>query len=248
MLGDPKQIERDSKLPLYFQLEQIIKQAIVSGDLKPDEIIPAENELIDRFNLSRTTVRQALSDLAADNLIYKVKGVGTFVSKPKISMQYMGSLVSFNEQISALGMKPATKVLKMETSYASDHINELLELKEDKRVIELIRVRYANGEPIVIVHSWHPYDLCADILNKDLEENSLYDLLSNNPETKVHSVERTIEATIVSADDRKLLNVKVGFPIQKFINKAYNMNGRVLEYSSSRYRGDRNKFYVKLIH
>ena len=120
MFGNTKDIDKQSRLPLYFQLEELIKKAISTGELKPGDMIPTEWEIIDYFKLSRTTVRQALSDLVNENLLYRKKGIGTFVSKPKIDLQYMGNMVSYNEQITSMGLTPSTKVLKFEVITADE--------------------------------------------------------------------------------------------------------------------------------
>lgn len=246
MFGDTKEIDKQSRLPLYFQLEELIKKAISTGELKPGDMIPTEWEIIDYFKLSRTTVRQALSDLVNENLLYRKKGIGTFVSKPKIDLQYMGNMVSYNEQITSMGLTPSTKVLKFEVITADELLAKEMGLSKGDKVIELVRLRFADEEPIAVVQSYLPYDLCHEILDVDMERNSLYQILSGQKNTTVVLVERVVEAMIVSREDSKLLNVEKGFPVQSFLNKAYNEEGRVLEYCSSRYRGDRNKFYIEV--
>ena len=246
MFGNTKDIDKQSRLPLYFQLEELIKKAISTGELKPGDMIPTEWEIIDYFKLSRTTVRQALSDLVNENLLYRKKGIGTFVSKPKIDLQYMGNMVSYNEQITSMGLTPSTKVLKFEVITADELLAKEMGLSKGDKVIELVRLRFADEEPIAVVQSYLPYDLCHEILDVDMERNSLYQILSGQKNTTVVLVERVVEAMIVSREDSKLLNVEKGFPVQSFLNKAYNGEGRVLEYCSSRYRGDRNKFYIEV--
>lgn len=246
MFGKANEIDKSSPMPLYYQLEELIRRAIAKEELKPGEMIPTEFEIIEYFNLSRTTVRQALADLVNDNLLYKKKGVGTFVAKPKIDLQYMGNMISYDDQIKGMGMTPSTQVIKFETLTADAFIAEQMELKKGSKVIELIRVRFADGEPIAVVQSFLPYDLCAFILDVDFEQNSLYQTLAGERNTTVVRVERVVEAKIISREDSKLLNVERGFPVQSFLNKAYNEAGRVLEYCSSRYRGDRNKFCIEV--
>ena len=246
MFANTKDIDKQSRLPLYFQLEELIKKAITTGELKPGDMIPTEWEIIDYFKLSRTTVRQALSDLVNENLLYRKKGIGTFISKPKIDLQYMGNMVSYNEQISSMGLIPSTKVLKFEVIAADEFLAKEMGLSNGDKVIELVRLRFADEEPIAVVQSYLPYDLCNYILDVDMENNSLYQILSSQKNTTVVLVERVVEAKIVSREDSKLLNVEKGFPVQSFLNKAFNEEGRVLEYCSSRYRGDRNKFYIEV--
>lgn len=246
MFGKASDINKNSPMPLYYQLEELIRNAILNGELKPDEMIPTELDIIDYFKLSRTTVRQALADLVNENLLYKKKGVGTFVAKPKIGLQYMGNMLSYNEQITSMGLTPSTSVVKFEVVKADDFIAGEMGLKGDQRVIELIRVRYADGEPIAVVQSFLPYDLCSYILDVDFEHTSLYETLAKSRKTAVVRVERVVEAKIISREDSKLLHVEKGFPVQSFLNKAFNEDGSVVEYCSSRYRGDRNKFCIEV--
>lgn len=246
MFGNTKEIDKQSRLPLYFQLEELIKKAISTGELKPGDMIPTEWEIIDYFKLSRTTVRQALTDLVNENLLYRKKGIGTFVSKPKIDLQYMGNMVSYNEQITSMGLTPSTKVLKFEVIAADEFLAQEMGLSKGDKVIELVRLRFADEESIAVVQSYLPYDLCNYILELDMENNSLYQILGSQKNTTVVLVKRVVEAKIVSREDSKLLNVEKGFPVQSFLNKAFNEEGRVLEYCSSRYRGDRNKFYIEV--
>jgi len=246
MFGKANEINKESPMPLYYQLEDLLRKAISSGELKPGEMIPTEWEIIEHFNLSRTTVRQALTDLVNENLLYKKKGIGTFVAKPKIDLQYMGNMLSYDNQIIGAGLKPSTKVLKLEIITADDFLLDEMQLTKERKIIELIRLRYADDEPIAVIQSFLPYDLCAFIMDKDLEQNSLYETLAQNRKTTVVRVEREVAAQIISKEDGKLLNVEKGFPVQSFLNKAYNEEGRILEYCHSRYRGDRNKFCITI--
>ena len=170
MFGKAEEIDKQSRVPLYFQLEELIKKSIDSGKLKAGDMIPTEWEIIDYYKLSRTTVRQALADLVNENLLYRKKGIGTFVSKPKIDLQYMGKMVSFNEQIANMGLSPSTKVLQFETVEADEKLALEMGLLEDTKVIALKRLRFADEDPIAIVESYLPYDLCQFILETDMEK------------------------------------------------------------------------------
>lgn len=246
MLNWPNSIDKSSHLPLYFQIEEIIKNQIEKGILKPDEMIPTENELGAYFEVSRITVRQAIADLVNENLLYKKKGVGTFVAKPKINLQYIKSFDSFNAQMEEVGMTPSTKVIKFGVVPVSSDIKKMLRIDGSAQVIELIRVRYVNDEPSAYVRSYLPHHLCEFILSEDLEKKSLFGTLAQNQNTKVVQVERIVEAVLANREDRKYLNIEKGFPIQSFINTAYNEKGDVIEYCIAHYRGDINQFRVQI--
>lgn len=246
MFRNSNQIDKTSFVPLYAQLEQVMKAEIENGYLLAGDMLPSEQEVMEYHQLSRTTVRQAIADLVNEGLLYKKKGVGTFVAKPKMDLQYMGSMISYNEQIRAMGLEPSTKVLKLECVEASGELCKQMGLDNGKRVIELVRLRYADEEPMAVVFSYLPYELCASILDEDLEQESLYSILARNESSKVVRVHRTVEAKIASSEDCKYLGIDRGFPVQSFLNMAYNKDEQMIEYCKSRYRGDRSQFCVEL--
>jgi GntR family transcriptional regulator len=239
-------MQKDSLIPLYHQLKTLVLQEIHEGNWTPDEMIPTEVEFMEHFSLSRTTVRQALNDLVKENVLYRKKGVGTFVSKPMINLQYMENSFDFNYQILRIGLAPSTKVLELCVIKVDEKLAQEMEITSGEDVILLKRLRFAEQEPIALIVSYLPYSLCASIMNVNLEKESLFQTLALNENTKVIKIKRLVDAQIANTEDRKLMQVGKGFPIQNFINKAYNRSGRIIEYCIARYRGDRNVFYVEI--
>ncbi|MCC8167439.1 MAG: GntR family transcriptional regulator [Planctomycetes bacterium] len=237
-------IDRQSPLPMYHQLKEILLERIKNQPIAAGKSFPSEMELIETYEVSRTTVRQAIAELTKQGYLYIIKGKGAFVSRPKIDLRYLQKALTFDEQIRKSGMTPTTQVLFFKEIAAPDDVAYAL---GTSRVLKLERLRFADGEPIVLVESYHPYDLCAFLLGHDLEKNSLYDTLALSPETKVVRVERTVEAIAANRDLAKALKIKVGFPVQHFHTHAYAGNDRVVEYCISDYRGDRNKLSVEII-
>ena len=90
-------IDRSVPIPLYYQLKTIIAEELSSGNYQPDQAIPTEEELINHFNLSRTTVRQAISELMQEERLYRIKSKGTFVAMTKVCQDFVVRLRSFNE-------------------------------------------------------------------------------------------------------------------------------------------------------
>lgn len=244
MITFGKVLNKELPIPLHYQLREILLGEIENGNLTPGDVIPTEKELSSMFQISRTTVRQAITDMVKDGFFYRIKGKGTFVSRPKISLDYMTKIESFNEQIKKSGLTPMTRLLEFTTIDAADEIAGYLNLPINARVIKVVRLRFADYEPIAIVESYHPYDICSFIMEHDLSKVSLYQVLALNPQSKVYKVERTVEAIIASEYESGLLKIKKGFPLQYFLNIAYNKDGRPVEYCISKYRGDRNKFSV----
>lgn len=247
MLNAPGKLNRSVPIPLYFQLKELILNEIKSGRYKRDDLIPTEKELSEMFDLSRTTVRQALTELVQEGWLYRVKSKGTFVSYPKIPQNYISTIESFNNQIQRLGMHPSTEQLEMSVlsaSQADPAIAAALRLQQDSRLIYLFRNRFADNEPFVTVKTYLPYDHCSFVLDHDFNTETLYSVLSQTDRTDIFRIERTIEARSANTEDVKLLKIRRDTPIQHFISIGYNSYGEPIEYTISRYRGDLAKFEV----
>ncbi|HML36530.1 MAG TPA: GntR family transcriptional regulator [Bacillota bacterium] len=244
MLTKLSSIDKSVPIPLYFQLKQLILSEIQDGNYKSGDMIPTENEISDAFKISRTTVRQAVTELVQEGWLYRVKSKGTFVSLPKINQDFIKKLESFNDQIIRAGMEPSTEVLELKTMPATEVVAKHLEIKENESVIFLYRKRLADGEPIVTIKTYLPYDTCSFVMEHNLEQERLYAILRQSPATTVFRVERIVEAVEATAEDANLLNIKKGKPIQHFTSTGYSTFGKPIEYSLARYRGDRNSFEI----
>ena len=143
MLNNAKQIDKSVPIPLYFQLKTLILEEIKSGNYQVGSIIPTEKEFSEIFQISRTTVRQAITELVQEGWLYRVKSKGTFVSQPKINQNFIQKLESFNDQILRGGMTPSTEVLDFRTLKATKTVAMNLDIKENDPVIYLYRKRLA---------------------------------------------------------------------------------------------------------
>lgn len=239
-----KTIDKSTPIPLYFQLKQMILKMIEDGDLRPGDPIPTEQEFNDMFEISRTTTRQALSELVQEGYLHRVKGKGTFVTKPKLSQDFMQRLEPFSEQIVRLNMTPKTQVVKFERRKAGS-VSKAFGIHEDDSLIYLERLRYADDTPIVIVHTYLPVEFDA-ILGVDIGSTGLYNYLKGNNESRVVRVRREVEAILSTPYMDHLLNIPPSSAIQRTITRGFNQQGRLIEYSFAYYRGDMNKFVIEL--
>lgn len=244
MLTNESQIDKSVPIPLYFQLKKLILDEIKNETYKVGGLIPTEKELSDTFKISRTTVRQAITELVQEGWLYRVKSKGTFVSRPKISQDFIKKLESFNDQILRAGMTPSTAVLEFKTEKASPVVAKNLNIKENDPVIYIHRKRLADNEPIVTIKTYLPHQNCAFVLSHNLADERLYSILGEYEETSIFRVKRIVEAVEADSDDEKYLNLKKGKPIQHFISTGYNAFGRPIEFSVARYRGDRSSFEI----
>ena len=247
MIDGTQKIDRTVPIPLYYQLKEIILGEIKNGSYKTGDLIPTENEISEMYKLSRTTVRQTISELAQEGWVYRVKSKGTFVGQPKIPQSFIRKVESYNNTIRRLGMTPSTEVLALEvrkTNRLNHSVLEAMNLTEHDKVVYLARLRFADGTPIVSVSTYLPYSSCSHLLEHDFNKEQLYSVLSLNDATRIFRIDRVAEAVAASSADVQLLNVKKGSPIHLFTSVGYNAMGEPVEYTVSRYRGDMNKFEI----
>lgn len=239
-----RHLDKSVPLPLYYQLKTIISEEIAAGNYPPGSMIPTEAELSDMFQISRTTVRQAITELVHEERLYRIKSKGTFVARPKIRQEFMNRLRSFDEEILESGRTPGTRVLSLGVTETPGEILEQSRPWRGKSV-RLERIRFADGDPVVLVCTYLPYDRCRYVLGHDFSKESLYKVLSADASTKVCRVSRICEA-VAAEKEAEILGIKRGSPVHFITTLGYNAENELVEYSQARYRGDQNKFYVEL--
>lgn len=215
------------------------------GKLQPGDMIPTEFELCDIFGISRTTVRQALTELVNENKFYRVKGRGTFVAQDKINQDFIKRIESFKAEMERKGYTPSSTVLNFEVVEAPIEVAVALKLPVHSDVISLKRLRYADNEPILIANTFLPYTSCKNVLDYDMNTHSLYKILAQNISTKINKVVRNVEAVIPTKEDCELLEITKTTAVQVFHYIGYNKFDSPVEYTISRYRGDKSVFTIE---
>lgn len=241
-----KTLDKDVPIPLYFQLEKLILEEIENGTYPVGSMIPTEMELSQMFGISRTTVRQAISDLVRKEHLYRVKSKGTFVAHPKLVQGFIQSIQSFDDDVRSTGRTPSTELLDLKLVELEPEVARLMELPAGMKAIYLYRKRYADADPIVRVETFLPYELCSFILDHNFNQESLYQVLSTREETTVTHVTRICEARAADLEDAAVLGLKRGRPVHYFQTTGYNRSGRLIELSFAHYRGDQSRFRVEL--
>ena len=238
-------IDKTVPVPLYYQLKCAIIESIASGNLKAGDSLPTELELCQMLDLSRTTVRQALSELVAEGKVYRIKSKGTFISKPKIMQSFMQNIESFNEQMLSMNMTPRTEILLRELIPAPVEVAEALQIKPGETVLHISRKRFANDEPILIVDNYM-LAACDALIGDDLPSVGLYNSIGRDEKLRIHRFVRQIEAVLADESLASMLDIKQGHPIQLATTTDYNQNDVPVDYGVVYYRGDKNKFVVEI--
>ena len=241
-----KTLNKNTPIPLYYQLEKMILEEIDNGAYPVGGMIPTEKELSEMFDISRTTVRQAIADLVQKDRLYRTKSKGTFVSRPKISQGFIHSILSYNEDVRNAGCTPSTEVLKLEVMPLPREIATQIDAEPGAQCIYLYRKRMVDQEPFVRVETYLPYEECSFLLSHDMNNESLYQVLSENKDTRIVRIVRTCEIRSANAEDTAVLGLKRGKAIHFFNSMGYNDAGKIIEYSLARYRGDQSKFRVEI--
>ena len=239
-------IERGGVLPYYHQLKAIIAGQIASGRWAPGTRIPSEPELCKLLDVSRTVVRQALGELENERVLVRRKGLGTFVAEPKVSGRLFQSLTGFHDDMLSQGHSPRTRVIDSAMVPATDLVAGQLDLTPGAKVVRIERLRSVDAEPIVLVTTWLPHELCAPLLEVDLTDRSLYQELAKL-DLHIQHGKRTVEAVSASTADSRLLGVKRGEPLLFLRSVTYLADGRAIEYYEAKHRGDRTSLEVELV-
>jgi GntR family transcriptional regulator len=239
-------IDKASPVPYYYQLRQLLERAVTSGELPVGDQIPTEAALCERYDVSRTVVRQALSDLERQGLLTRIKGKGTFVAAPKLSELVAQSLTSLHEDLAARGEQLETRVLRLEVEPVSPHVAEMLQLPDSEQIVLLERLRLLNGKPLVLTTAHMPHSLCAPILELDMTRRSLFETYERELGFKLHRGTRAIEARVASNKIAQDLAIQEGAPVLIFSGVTYLEDGRPIEYFVGIHRGDRSRFEVEL--
>lgn len=246
MTLDNFELDKNVPIPLYYQLKQYIIGEIHKNNLRTGDAIPTEAEFSETLNISRPTIRHALGELVTEGYLYRMKGKGTFVSRPKINETFFQELLSFNDEMIQKGLTPSTKVLDLKVIQGIEAINRSLMISPKDDLIYLSRLRFANEEPIVYLETYLRYLDCVNLLKEDFVVNSLYQTLEDRYNINVIKVSRQIEAVNAGASDSKMLNIRKNQAICLVKTTAYTAENKPVEYSVARYRGDRNLFSVEL--
>jgi GntR family transcriptional regulator len=232
-------LDRDSPVPLYFQIAESLRQAVRDGMLKPGDRLDNELELAQRWGVSRPTVRQAVQQLADQGLVVRRRGLGTVVVAPRIMRPV--ALTSLYDDLSAAHRRPATKVLATREVLATTEIAAALSLPAGAAVLEIERLRIADGTPLAIMHNYLPAGLLSGNVAAALERTGLYELLRAR-NVQPHLAEQVIGARPATAPEARLLGADRGATMLTMTRTAYDHAGQPIEHGSHAYLADRYSF------
>jgi GntR family transcriptional regulator len=236
--------DRQSPVPLYYQLAAAIREWIRAGSLPPGSQLPAERDLAEHAGISRMTARQALADLARGGDVIARHGVGTFVAEPKLTHDAL-HLLGFTEEMECVGGAVSSRVLEQEVTKPPPAIAAALDLRDGEETVRVVRLRSAAATPLLLETSWIPRSRCPGLEHENLERQSLYSLLELRYGYRPRAARQTIEATTASAFESELLDIAEGAPMLRLEGVTTTDRGTPIEWFQAIYRADRVKFAVE---
>lgn len=233
------------KIHLYIRIKEDVKDKITTGEYRVAQMLPSERDMCKTYNASRMTVRQAISELQAEGLLYRIHGKGTFVSNAMFE-QKLSELTSFSEDMTRIGRKPGSRITAIKYIQADAKIAEKLRIMQGDEVLLLSRIRIADDNPMAIENSYLNSKLVNGIEMDVAEEFSLYHYLRHKLKIPLLRAVQSIKSTLITGKNAQLLNVPenmIGLLIERV---TYTKNDIPVEYVVSQYRGDLYKFVIEM--
>jgi DNA-binding GntR family transcriptional regulator len=235
-------LDRTSPVPLYYQVASRLQEQIEHGVLPVGGRLENEVELADRLGVSRPTMRKAIAYLVERGMLVRRRGVGTQIVHPKVRRPV--ELTSLYDDLAKTARAPRTEVRSLEVGPASDAIAEALGLSPGREVTSIERIRYADDEPLAIMHNVVPVDIVR-LTADDLERRGLYGLLRAAGHMP-RIANQVVGAKAASAVEARLLGDARGAPMLTMTRTAWDESGRGVEYGAHVYRANRYSFELTL--
>lgn len=228
------------KVPKYYRVKGAILALI--DDLPVGSALPTEREFAERFDTSRTTVRQAIAELVIEGRLERTQGRGTFVSQPKL-MQ-VRQATSFSQDLAAEGWSPGSRILSVSVETATEQMAGPLRVEPGQQVQRVERLRTRGDEVIAHEVAYLP-GVLPGLAEELATRGSLYRTLDEAYGRVVDAVEDSVETTLADPVAADLLGVDTGLPLLLVHRTAWDRDGQPVEWTRSLFRGDRFRFVAR---
>lgn len=233
-------------IPLYYQLENILRSKIEGGEVLPNQKLPTEQELSREYKISRATVRQALAALVSEGLLFRKQGKGTFVTE-KATQTKSVKLTGFTEDLFSEGHQAEVKILEIRPAPAPNRVAAALRVPSGEEVTRFKRVRALDGAPFSYVVNYLPPDIGQKITERDLQNHTMLHLLEEKLGISLGTIRHVVEAVKADVEVASLLGVSVFEPVLYIETTVFASEGQPVEAVDSYFRSDRYRYTVELI-
>ncbi|MEJ6079669.1 GntR family transcriptional regulator [Vibrio sp. 1-Bac 57] len=220
--------------PRYLQISDELITQIDDGTLLPGAMLPTESELQKKFGVSRVTIRKSMKILVDKDLLYRVRGSGTYVKSAKAQHNAF-QLNGFYEEVSAQGKQPSSKLLTFELIESDIFIANKLGLNEGDEVYSIIRLRLIDGEPEILEHTFMPVSIFPDLSIQAIRD-SKYEYVEKIKGLKIKLSRQSAKPELVTKEIANNLNIEAGHPVIRVDSVGELSDGRLFEYTEHYFR------------
>lgn len=228
--------------PLYLQLKDSIKNAILNNVLKDKEQLPTEESICSIFNISRPVVRQAYTELLKEGLIYRIQGKGSYVNKKIMIPNLMYTVNGFANEVKQFGLVPESSILSIEIDQRDNLPFELQLLNIDFYLVK--RIRKGSNIPLFLEYFYLPQDKFKNFEDQFMDNTSFTNLLRESYGYVELEVKTTMNAVLADGVLADLLEISEGDPLFKFIVITQDLNENLFVYKQSYFPGDKHKIEI----
>ena len=237
-------LNRESAKPLHMQMEELIREKLATGAWSPDTLIPSENELSSEYGISRMTVRNVITKLVQEGLLFRIPGKSTFVSEQKIEAKSL-SYEGIREQLERLGYEVYTQLLDVRKSKGNKIIRGQLKIDSNKQIYIVRRLRAVKGQPLSLHTSYIPVNLAPQLEKQNLVNDQLCYILSKSYNLNRDRVFEELESVAATQEEAELLEIPLGHPLLLLQDTIVDQNGVPFEYAKVVFRGDKLKLKLE---
>jgi len=235
-------IDKTISVPLYYQIQEILEEKILSGEWGEGYQIPTEKELSDYFDVSTITVKRAIHELVNKGLLYRIRAKGTFVSK-ELKEENIFNLVTFGSEEKA---RSNHKILNSIVVEAEQNVLRKLSLKQGDLVLKLDRLKVDGPSVIAIERTFIVHELLPNFSLKRSENEPIYNIIRDEPNIKLAKARMYLSTTTATEEEAALLQVNKGTPLIIIERISYLDSKEPIEYSKFIMRQDTAKYYFEV--
>jgi GntR family transcriptional regulator len=243
--SNPLPLDKDGFIPLYYQIQQALIEKIQAGEWVAGDCLPSEYELARSYQVSRMTARQALHNLKSRGYALSQKGRGTYVTRPKLEKNIM-HLRGFTEDMKRRGMMPSSRLLEQNVLLAKGALTEQLRVEEGSAILQLRRLRIADGTPMALEESHIPLKHYPGLERTDFSSESLYKVLRDKYGVRAAWADEVLEASPATSEESELLSIPKN-AIMLSISRVIMTTAEIpIEVACSRYCGNRYRASIRV--
>jgi GntR family transcriptional regulator len=237
-------INKYGAMPLYNQLIEEIIRKIQEGEFPVKGKLPSEREFCDMYDVSRTTVRQAMQELERRGYVVCMHGKGNFVTEPAMHQQLL-TIYSFSEEMKKIGKVPSTRLINYELIPCDAGLAQNLQLNTGELTYKIERVRFADTKPVMFVITYLPVNRFPGFDAAKLARGSLYRIMLEEYSLCLTEVQESMQAVSLQQREASFLETASGSPAMLICRKSFEKT-RIVEYAVGIMRSDSFKYEVVL--